>query len=269
VTVGTPTASGEAVPKGFLDTALAGYLPLTGGTLTGALTATSFTGSGAGLTNLPAGQLTGTIADARLAANVARTTGAAFNGGITGTTGAFTGTVSGNTGSFSGSVIAGDDLAVTDDATFGDAVSITGTTTVAREFIHNGQYHYAINGSTQNGYWEVVLDSANGEFGNGLLDITMAFSHCGGGCHWSYRRVAVFLNAYCVSQVVSDVENNASGNSGGSWTWDRVTTYTDVNGAHCGRLRIRKAAATGNTFGGPVNITIRSNTRMNLVSSSG
>ena len=30
------------------------YLPLTGGTLTGALTATSFTGSGAGLTNLPA-----------------------------------------------------------------------------------------------------------------------------------------------------------------------------------------------------------------------
>lgn len=42
------------------------YLPLTGGTLTGTLTATKFTGKGSGLTNIPAGQLTGTISSDRL-----------------------------------------------------------------------------------------------------------------------------------------------------------------------------------------------------------
>ena len=42
------------------------YLPLSGGTLTGALTATKFTGNGSGLTSIPAGQLTGTISSDRL-----------------------------------------------------------------------------------------------------------------------------------------------------------------------------------------------------------
>lgn len=42
------------------------YLPLSGGTLTGALTATKFTGDGSGLTSIPAGNLTGTINAARL-----------------------------------------------------------------------------------------------------------------------------------------------------------------------------------------------------------
>lgn len=42
------------------------YLPLTGGTLTGALTATKFTGNGSELTSIPAGQLTGTISSDRL-----------------------------------------------------------------------------------------------------------------------------------------------------------------------------------------------------------
>lgn len=42
------------------------YLPLSGGTLTGTLTATKFTGNGSGLTSIPAGQLTGTVDAARL-----------------------------------------------------------------------------------------------------------------------------------------------------------------------------------------------------------
>lgn len=42
------------------------YLSLSGGTLTGALTATKFTGNGSGLTNIPAGNLTGTISSDRL-----------------------------------------------------------------------------------------------------------------------------------------------------------------------------------------------------------
>lgn len=42
------------------------YLPLSGGTLTGALTATKFTGDASGLTNIPAGKLTGTISIDRL-----------------------------------------------------------------------------------------------------------------------------------------------------------------------------------------------------------
>lgn len=42
------------------------YLPLSGGTLTGTLTATKFTGNGSGLTSIPAGQLTGTISSDRL-----------------------------------------------------------------------------------------------------------------------------------------------------------------------------------------------------------
>lgn len=42
------------------------YLPLSGGTLTGALKATKFTGDGSGLTSIPAGQLAGTISSDRL-----------------------------------------------------------------------------------------------------------------------------------------------------------------------------------------------------------
>lgn len=42
------------------------YLPLSGGTLTGTLTATKFTGNGSGLTSIPAGQLTGIISSDRL-----------------------------------------------------------------------------------------------------------------------------------------------------------------------------------------------------------
>ena len=42
------------------------YLPLSGGTLTGALTATKFTGDASGLTSIPAGKLTGTISIDRL-----------------------------------------------------------------------------------------------------------------------------------------------------------------------------------------------------------
>lgn len=42
------------------------YLPLSGGTLTGALTATKFMGDGSGLTSIPAGQLTGIVDAARL-----------------------------------------------------------------------------------------------------------------------------------------------------------------------------------------------------------
>ena len=40
----------------------------TGAVITGICTATTFSGSGASLTNLPAGQLTGTVADARITA---------------------------------------------------------------------------------------------------------------------------------------------------------------------------------------------------------
>ena len=42
------------------------YLPLSGGTLTGTLTATKFTGDASGLTSIPAGKLTGTISIDRL-----------------------------------------------------------------------------------------------------------------------------------------------------------------------------------------------------------
>lgn len=42
----------------------------TGATVTGTLTATTFSGSGASLTSLPAGQLTGTVSDARLPSSI-------------------------------------------------------------------------------------------------------------------------------------------------------------------------------------------------------
>lgn len=57
------TSSTTAVSQKCLND---NYLPLTGGTLTGALTATKFTGDGSGLTSIPAGNLTGTINAARL-----------------------------------------------------------------------------------------------------------------------------------------------------------------------------------------------------------
>lgn len=52
------TVGAELVSRAFTGLSIANALPLTGGTLTGALTATSFTGSGAGLTNIPNGALT-------------------------------------------------------------------------------------------------------------------------------------------------------------------------------------------------------------------
>jgi hypothetical protein len=88
---GAPSASGHVVPLGYLNTALAAYLPKTGGTLTGALngttagftgsvTAGSFTGSGSGLTQLPATGLTGVVANANLPTDLARTATPTFTG---------------------------------------------------------------------------------------------------------------------------------------------------------------------------------------------
>jgi hypothetical protein len=95
-----PSASADLVPLGFLDGRLATYLPLTGGTLTGALSGTSatfsgtvsgtFSGSGAALTGLDATALSaGTVPDARLASTVARTTGAAFTGAVSSSFGTY------------------------------------------------------------------------------------------------------------------------------------------------------------------------------------
>ena len=55
------------------DARLSGNVPLLASspTFSGAVTASSFTGSGSGLTSLPAANLTGSVADARLSANVA------------------------------------------------------------------------------------------------------------------------------------------------------------------------------------------------------
>ena len=50
------------------------------GKFTGVVTATSFSGSGANLTSLPAGQLTGTIADARFPATLPAVSGANLTG---------------------------------------------------------------------------------------------------------------------------------------------------------------------------------------------
>ena len=57
------------------------------GKFTGVVTATSFSGSGANLTNLPAGQLTGTIPDARFPATLPAVSGANLTGIAAGATG--------------------------------------------------------------------------------------------------------------------------------------------------------------------------------------
>jgi hypothetical protein len=61
-----PDATTQTTAGISLTTADGRYLKLSGGTLTGAVTAASFIGSGAGLTNLSAASLTGTIAPADL-----------------------------------------------------------------------------------------------------------------------------------------------------------------------------------------------------------
>lgn len=79
-----PSAANDLVPKSWLDAALLGYVPRSGGSLTGALSGT-FTGDGTGL-SLSASQLgAGTVPDERLAATVARTTGATFTGAVAAT----------------------------------------------------------------------------------------------------------------------------------------------------------------------------------------
>ena len=57
----SPIGSGTSVTVNSAAT-----LVLTNANSTGVVTATTFSGSGASLTNLPAGQLTGTVADARI-----------------------------------------------------------------------------------------------------------------------------------------------------------------------------------------------------------
>ena len=90
-------------------------------TVSGDVVATSYTGSGAGLTNLPASALTGTISDARLSANVALKN-APLN--------AFTGnmTIAGTLG-VTGATTLGS-LVVTTTATVGGSLGVTGTTTL-------------------------------------------------------------------------------------------------------------------------------------------
>jgi hypothetical protein len=92
-TILSPRQLLTAVPYAITASNLSGPLPAAGlgGSYTGAVTlnnaANAFTGSGAGLTALNASQLTsGTVPDARLAANVARTNQVWTLGGNSGTT---------------------------------------------------------------------------------------------------------------------------------------------------------------------------------------
>ncbi len=66
-TAATATNTTQVATTAHVKAVVAGYLPLAGGTLTGAISATSFAGSGSGLTALNASNIsTGTIAAARL-----------------------------------------------------------------------------------------------------------------------------------------------------------------------------------------------------------
>ena len=69
---GAPTVSNGLVISGVTTTSDVNvgqgvtFTQTGNATFTGIVTATSFVGSGANLTSLPAGQLTGTVADARI-----------------------------------------------------------------------------------------------------------------------------------------------------------------------------------------------------------
>jgi hypothetical protein len=101
--------------------------------IAGDVIANTYTGSGAGLTNLPAAALTGTIADARLSSNVVLKNAAsnAFAGNVTvGGTLGVAGATSLSSVTTTGGATIGTTLAVTGGATVGGTLDVTGAATL-------------------------------------------------------------------------------------------------------------------------------------------
>ncbi len=125
-------------------------------------------------------------------------------------------------------------------------LDIVGDARVQGRLNLDGEYTLVMDGtacSNQAWYTDVQITDAHSVF----MDIRAAFSHCGGGCHWAYRHMEVFYNAYLESFVVYD--NNNNGNGGGAWTFTRIANNI---------LRIEKSAGSV-VYCGPVNIRITCN----------
>lgn len=126
---------------------------------------------------------------------------------------------------------------------------------------HNGRYTLdLVASSSTNSSWTAVVDVGEGQ--SYFVEIQAAFSHCGGGCHWTWREWTGFFNAYLVMQQAA---NSAAGSGdAGTWTFTRVDSNANGVGD---RLHITKSA--GNTslnFGGDVTIRIESTKPLSLIS---
>lgn len=112
--------------------------------------------------------------------------------------------------------------------------------------------------------WNAVI--ANGRDST-WMHIEMAFAHCGGGCHGTYRDWKGYFNAYVASTAVYDHINNFD--SGGSWTFGRTTTATGANGPVSDQTTITKIPNGTYHYCGPVDIRVESNRPLSLLSQSG
>jgi hypothetical protein len=170
----TGTVADGNLPASLVRTSggtFTGGIAGTTGTFSGALTASSFSGSGASLTSLPASALTGTVDDGNLPASLVRTSGGTFTGGITGTTGTFTGALTGANLVTAGVVQVGGASAVCNSTTNVGAIRWTGT---------------AFQGCNGSAWGSLAQAAANSQTnpGTSCLGILNAGQSVGDGLYW-------------------------------------------------------------------------------------
>lgn len=157
-----------------------------GQTITGTCTATTFSGSGASLTSLPAAQLTGSIADARLSANVP----------LINANNAFSGT---GTTSFAGTV--------TVATAFKVGVTTNNPTTTPVVINSGGTYGTNTAGTSGNLKWR-MYDNGNGTgtdiFGLGMSFGKMEYQAGSGSNHTYYVGGVQVMNVGTASFAVSN-----------------------------------------------------------------
>jgi hypothetical protein len=137
------------------------------------------------------------------------------------------------------------------------AQDITSTTTLST----GGMYWTVYTGWTAGHVeWLIHLEGAHQET---FLDMRLNAGHCGGGCHYAFRDVKMYFNAYQDMFIQSDRVSDTG--DYGTWDMGRPATGHNGHGPTSTQLILKKTAGSV-SFEGPVTITIVSNNPLTVVS---
>ena len=142
--------------------------------------------------------------------------------------------------------------------TLGASIQVNGGLSVNNDLtVNNGLYRKVMTGQTGlNSLLDIEITTGSG--GNSLYTITLFISHCGGGCHYSYRKLIAAFNNYDDIYTLSDQVDKTDDT--GSWSINRIPTNSQ---GQSNQLRLRYDGSTATvTFGAKYLIIIESNNQI-------